>query len=183
MATIATQRTATEDDLLRCPKDGRRYELVDGEIVAMSPAGLRHGAIAIELSTLLNAVVRRDGLGRCFDGQTGFRLPSGNVRSPDIAFVQAARLPTGFMDDGFGEVVPDLAVEIVSPTDTERDVLGKVGEYLEAGVRLVWIVDPRRERAIVYRALTDVRSLSVDEELDGEDVVPGFRARLREVLG
>lgn len=172
MATITARHKATEDDLLRCPKDGRKYELVDGEIVALSPAGMRHGRIAIELALALGSFVKQQRLGACFDGQTGFRLPNGNVRSPDLAFVASDRLPDP-IEEGFGSAVPDLAVEVVSPNDSEREVLDKVGEYLDAGVRLVWVIDPRHGRGAVYRSLTDVRSLGTDDTLEGEDVVPG----------
>ena len=86
------------------------------------------------------------------------------------------------MPEGFGDVVPDLAVEVLSPEDRARYVLDKVGEYLQAGVRLVWVVDPKRERAVAYRSLTDVTNLGPDDLLDGGEVVPGFSVRLREVF-
>ena len=86
------------------------------------------------------------------------------------------------MPEGFGDVVPDLAVEVLSPDDRPRQVLDKVGEYLQAGVRLVWVIDPRRERAVAYRSLTDVTNLGLDDNLDGGEVLPGFSVRLREVF-
>jgi Uma2 family endonuclease len=83
---------------------------------------------------------------------------------------------------GFGDGAPDLAVEVLSPTDRARQVLDKVGEYLEAGVRLVWVIDPERRSAVVYRSLAEVRKLGADEFLEGEDVVPGFRCRLADLF-
>ncbi len=180
MATTTTRRVATEDDLRAMPNDGQKYELVDGEI-RVSPAGDRHGFIAAQLAALLVPFVKQRRLGFVFS-DAGFRLPSGNVRSPDVSFVATGRFPDDKVPDDWGSVAPDLAVEIVSPGDRPRHVLDKVGEYLEAGVRLVWVIDPRHERAVVYRSVTDVLELGADGFLDGEDVLPGLRFVLRDVL-
>ncbi|MET0556303.1 MAG: Uma2 family endonuclease [Vicinamibacteria bacterium] len=178
MAT--TTRRATEDDLWNVPENGRKYELVDGELV-MSPAGLRHGRICARLVRTLGNFVHDGALGDVFDSSTGFRLPSGNVRIPDVSFVSAARIADPVPND-FGNVPPDLAVEVLSPTDRPRLVLDKVGEYLDAGVRLVWVIDPEAARAAVHRSLTDVRHVDIDGTLDGADVLPGFAVSLRELL-
>ena len=180
MAATTTRRVATEDDLRAMPEDGQKYELVDGEI-RVSPAGDRHGFIAAQLVALLVPFVKQRKLAFVFS-DAGFRLPSGNVRSPDASFVATGRFPDDKVPDDWGSVAPDLAVEIVSPGDRPRHVLDKVGEYLEAGVRLVWVVDPRHERAVVYRSVSDVRELGPDDAFDGEDVIPGLRFVLRDVL-
>jgi Uma2 family endonuclease len=180
MATT-TRRAATEQDLLAMPRDGRKYELVDGEI-RVSPAGDRHSVVAARLVARLVPVVERQRLGHVCGADAGFRLPGGNVRSPDGSFVASGRFPNDEPPDDFGDLAPDLAVEVTSPGDRPRYVLDKVGEYLEAGVRLVWVIDPRHARAVVYRSISDVRELGPDDALDGEDVVPGFRCTLREVL-
>jgi Uma2 family endonuclease len=96
--------------------------------------------------------------------------------------VAAGRFPDDRVPDDWGRVVPDLAVEVISPNDRPRHVLDKVGEYLEVGVRLVWVVEPRHERAAVYRSLSDVRKLGSDDALEGEDVIPGLRLALRDVF-
>ena len=104
------------------------------------------------------------------------------MRSPDISFVKRRRFKAG-VPKGFIPFAPDLAVEVLSPADSPRYVLDKVGEYLEAGVRLVWVVDPEARSASVYRSLTDVRTLSEKgDALAGEDVFPGFRCRLRDIF-
>ncbi|SRR6266571_2674830 len=180
MATT-TRKEATEEDLLRTPKDGSTYELVDGEI-RVSPGGARHGAVSLRLAALLHAFVRGRQLGVVFESNTGFRLPGGNVRSPDACFVAAGRFADDRLPDGFADVAPDLAVEVISPGDRPRHVLDKVGEYLEAGVRLVWVIDPKRQRAVAYRSMSEVRELGPADELDGEDVLPGFRCRLSDIL-
>jgi Uma2 family endonuclease len=172
---------ATEADLLRSPRDGRKYELVDGEI-RVSPAGGRHGAVAVRLSARLLAFVEPRGLGHVFDSSTGFRLPGGNVRSPDVSFVSRGRFEGDELPEGFSPVPPDLAVEVLSPEDRSRDVLDKVGEYLDAGVRLVWVIDPGARSATAYRALASARTLGAGEDLEGEDVLPGFRCPLSEVV-
>lgn len=172
---------ATEADLLRAPEDGYRHELVDGLIRAV-PGGVRHGRVCVQLGARLWQWVEERGLGYVFGLNTGIRLPGGNVRVPDLSFVAKGRFPDEQVPEGFGDLPPDLAAEVLSPEDRSRDVLDKVGEYLQAGVRLVWVIDPKRRTAAVYRSLTDVRQLGPDDLLDGEDVLPGFHCRLGDVI-
>jgi Uma2 family endonuclease len=178
---MATREIFTETDLLRQPRDGRKHELVDGRIV-VSPAGYRHGRIAMRLGSLITVYAMERKLGDVLDSSTGFRLPGGNVRSPDVAFVGSARVvgggPAGFFDGA-----PDLAVEILSPDDNAREVLDKVGEYLKAGTCLVWVIDPERRTAAIYRSLTDTQRLTETDSLTGEDLLPGFSCRLADALG
>lgn len=181
MASISRNRS-TEEDLLRAPEDGYKRELVDGAI-QVSPAGARHGAIAVRVVARLLAHVERERLGHVFDSSTGFRLPGGNVRCPDASVVCRGRFDGEALPLGFSPVPPDLAVEVLSPEDRPRDVLDKVGEYLGAGVRRVWVIDPDRRSATVYRSLADVTAVGPDGALDGEDVLPGFRCALAELLG
>jgi Uma2 family endonuclease len=176
-----TTRTATDEDLLRLPHDGRKYELVDGQI-RVTPAGGRHGQVIVRLTVRLGLFVAEKHLGEVLESSTGYRLPGGNVRSPDLSFVAAGRLPGGKAPEGFLELAPDLAVEVLSPEDQPRQILDKVGEYLGAGVRLVWVIDPRKRRAAVHRTLTDVREISETGALDGMDVLPGFSCPLAEIL-
>lgn len=171
----------TDRDLLSLPRDGRKYELVDGQ-VRVSPAGARHGEVIVRLTVELASHVRAGGLGRVFDSSTGYRLPGGNLRSPDVSFVATGRLPAGPAPDGFLTVPPDLAVEVLSPEDDARDVLDKVGEYLRCGVRVVWIVDPKAQRAAAYRSLTEVQLVPSGATLEGGDVVPGFSCALDDLL-
>lgn len=179
MAT--TTRRATEEDLLATPRDGQKYELVDGEI-RVSPAGARHGQVCVKLTTRLGSFVEEHGLGFVFDSSTGFRLPNGNVRLPDVSFVSKGRLDGDRVPDGFCPRAPDLAVEVLSPADRPRPVLDKVGDYLDAAVSLVWVIDPERRTAVAYRSLVSVRAFGPEDALDGEDVVPGFRCRLGEIV-
>lgn len=179
--TTRMRRIATEDDLRSMPEDGRKYELVDGEI-RVSPAGDRHSVVALTLAARLLGYVKDHGLGHVMGADAGFRLPGGNVRSPDVSFVAKGRFPNDRPTEDWGSLAPDLVVEVISPGDRPRHILDKVGEYLEAGTRLVWVIDPRRSRATAFRSLTDVRELGPSDVLDGEDVVAGFRCRLDEIL-
>jgi Uma2 family endonuclease len=171
----------TDVDLRALPRDGRKYEWVGGT-VRVSPAGYRHGRIVVRLLSRLEAFVSQRGLGHVLDSSTGYRLPTGNVRSPDASFVSSARVPVTGEPTGFAEFAPDLAVEVLSPDDRPRDVLDKVGEYLGAGVKLVWVIDPERRSAVAFRSLTDTRSIDAAGLLDGEDVVAGFACPLAELL-
>ena len=178
---MSTTRTMTEAELMALPRDGRKREYVDGEIV-VSPAGAPHGRIIVELTLSVGAHVKARDLGHVFDSSTGCWMPSGNLRSPDLTYVSHERLPTG-VPEGFLRAIPDLAVEVLSPGDSERRMLDKVGEYLQAGVRMVWVIDPATRSATSWRSLTRVRTSTADGELDGEDVLPGFRCRLADILG
>ena len=185
MAT--TMRYVTDEELLQIPRDGQTYERVDGEI-RVSPAGFRHEAVAMALGAYLWVFVSERKLGHVVGSSTGFRWPGrkpdrpDNVRSPDVSFVAAGRFPDERRPIGFAELAPDLAVEVLSPHDRGGDVLEKVGEYLDAGTRLVWVIDPEKRTAAAYRSLTDVRVLGETDTLDGEDVVPGFSCPLKDVL-
>jgi Uma2 family endonuclease len=178
---VATTHPSTDEELLRLPRDGNKYELVDGEI-RVSPAGLRHERVVARLFLRLAQFVEERGLGDVLGSNLLYVLPSGNRRGPDVSFVAAGRLAP-LAEAVFPELAPDLAVEVLSPGDVPRQVLDKVGEYLEAGVRLVWVIDPAERTAAVYRSTTDVRRLDESDELDGEDVVAGFACVLRDVLG
>lgn len=109
-------------------------------------------------------------------------MPSGNLRVPDLTFVSHASAH-GQLGDGFLRVIPDLVVEVLSPGNSQRRILDEVGEYLAAGMRLVWVIDTATRSAACHRSLTNVRTVREDELLDGEDVVPGFTCRLGDILG
>jgi Uma2 family endonuclease len=171
---------ATEETLLNMPQDGRKYELVNGRI-QVSPAGMRHGQVIVRLTVRLAAHVLAHHLGEVLDSSTGYRLPWGDVRSPDVSFVAAGRLPE-IMPSDFGIVAPDLAVEVLSPGDSQAQLQRKVEDYLRWGVRLVWLIDPRAGDATVYRSGTSPLHITLDGRLEGADVVPGFSCPLSELL-
>ncbi len=170
----------SDEELLQLPKDGNKYEVVDGEL-RMSPAGLLHEIVVGRLIVLLGTFVEQKQLGHVLASSLLYVLPSGNKRGPDVSFVASGRLGS-LRDTVFPKLAPDLAVEVLSPGDSPRHVLDKVGEYLQAGVRLVWVIDPRKRQAAVYRSMTNVREIGSDGALDGEDVLPGFLCPLAKIL-
>jgi Uma2 family endonuclease len=179
MATIT--RALSPDALKELDQSGLRYEIVGGD-VHVSPAGLQHGDLNVRLTVKLALFVQQHRLGHVFDSSTGFRMPGGNLRAPDVCFVAQGRLPAGRLPKGFGELAPDLVVEVLSPDASPREVLDKVGEYLSAGARMIWIIDPKTESAVVYRSLTQIGQVTKDGALDGEDLLPGFTLPLAELF-
>ena len=173
----------TADELAEVSIPNKEVELVRGRLVVRDPAGTDHGRIQANLHFLLMGHVRSARLGRVFGQDTGFQIAANpdTVRGPDLAFVSAERagvVPTR----GFAAVVPDLAAEIVSYNDRPGEIFAKVGDYLETGARLVWVIDPFRRLAHVYRADGSQTTIGPEDHLDGEVVVPGFRCRLADVL-
>jgi Uma2 family endonuclease len=174
----------TADDLWRLPQDGQRHELVRGELRTMPPAGFDHGAKVVNLTLPLAQHVRAQQLGVVVGAETEFVLARDpdTVRAPDIAFVRQERIPAAGNPRGFWDGAPDLAVEVVSPGDTFSEVEEKVEDWLAAGTRMVWVVNPRRRSVTVYRSRTAIAILTPDDVLDGQDVVPGFGCRVGEVF-
>jgi Uma2 family endonuclease len=174
----------TIDEFSRLPDDGFRTELVRGRVVREPPAGMDHGRLASRIDRLIGSFLDRHSLGEVFTADTGFVLfeKPPTVRAPDVAFVSRDRLPPPEESIGFGRLAPDLAVEIVSPSNTAAEVLDKVADYLEAGTRLVWIVEPGRRSVTEYRSRNEIRLLQGDDELLGHDVLPGFSLKIAEIF-
>lgn len=174
----------TADELLRMPDDGFRYELVKGELRRMSPAGDEHGDITMQLAASLLQHCKQNGLGKVYSADTGFRLESGpdTVRAPDIAFVRMERIKAARRIVGYRVGAPDLAVEVISPGNTKREMTEKVSAYFAAGARMVWLVNPKLKSVDVYRSLNDVTVFTENDILDGGDVVPGFQIAVAEIF-
>ena len=173
MASMKLKSPATIEDLLQCPKDGRKYELVDGEIL-VSPTGFRHARIVINVVHIIATFLDDSPVGKVFADSLGITFPNGNLRSPDVTFVRNEKLPPGEAPEGFAEFIPDLAVEVLSPHDSLREVGQKIGEFLECGVPLVWLVDPAHKTVTVYRSLSQTAQLGSTDTITGEPVLPGF---------
>ena len=178
MATMSIKGPATLQDLLNTPRDGRKYELVDGEIL-VSPAGMRHSEVGGNIACLIWEFLQRNPIGKVYSSDVGIAFPNGNVRSPDVTYVSLGKLPGGVSPETFGEVIPDLAVEVLSPSDSLRELGRKIGEFLDNGVPLVWLVDPVRQTVTVYRSLTETQQLDVDDTITAEPVLPGFSVPIR----
>jgi Uma2 family endonuclease len=182
--STSTQPT-TADQLLRMPDDGFRYELVEGELRKMSPAGSEHGMLVVNVTLRLSQHVVKAALGVVFGAETGFLLSENpdTVRAPDVAFVRKERIPDTGVPASFWPGAPDLAVEVVSPSDRFGDVEEKVQGWLSAGTRAVWVVNPRGRSVTVYGSTTDIIRLTEDDVLEGGDVVPGFSCPVGEIFG
>ncbi len=170
----------TAAELLQIPD--KHAELVRGVLVVREPPGLRHGRIALEIGAALASHVRAQQLGRVYV-ESGFKLGShpDTVRGPDVAFISQSRLPEP-EPVGYPALAPDLVVEVLSPTDRPAEVLGKVADWLSAGTRLVWVVDPERRLARIYRADGTEQIVTAEQALEGEEVVPGFTRPLATIL-
>ncbi len=169
-------RPFTIEELERLPEDGYRHELVRGRLVREPPPGAEHGGVTVEIGRLLGNFVRERGIGRVM-AEAGFVLAGDppTVRAPDVAFLAADRIPEAGLPAGYVTGAPDLAVEVVSPSNTLAEVRAKVLDYLAAGARAVWVVEPRTRGVTVYAAGGGVRDLGPGDELDGDEVLPGLR--------
>jgi len=173
----------TADDLLRTLVPDKRTELVRGVLVVREPAGSRHGLVTMNLGTELAVHVKHTAAGGVYAAETGFKLATNpdTVRAPDIAFVTRERLPPPSAT-GYPALAPDLAVEVLSPGDRPGEVLAKVADWLSAGTRLVWVLDPDRRLARIYGADGSKTLVTREGALDGEDVLPGFTCPLESIL-
>ncbi|HUF90543.1 MAG TPA: Uma2 family endonuclease [Gemmatimonadota bacterium] len=177
-------RPLTLAEFERLPDEpGCRMELVRGRVVREPPAGFDHSEIAQRIALMLGRFVRETSAGTVVGADCGFVLfdEPPTVRAPDAAFVSQKRL--GFDPKGFAPLAPDLAVEVLSPSNTMSEIHEKVLDYLDAGSRLVWVVDPGPRTVTVYRSRDAIRLLTENDELDGADVLPGFRVKVSDLFG
>ena len=183
MTTINTS-LLTANDLWNMPGHGEGYELVLGELRTMAPSGYEHSSVGVDLATALNAFVKSNTLGKFTgaDGRYVLRKNPDTVRAPDIGFVRADRLPNGRATQKYFPGAPDLAVEIISPHDVYEEVEDKVKEFLEAGTRMVWVINPRRRSVTVFRSDNSITALRTSDTLSGEDVIPGFSLAVSEIF-
>ena len=152
-------------------QDVEGYEYVKGELVPMSPPSREHGEISVNIIYYLYSHVYQQKLGRLYTAETTFQVGERTVK-PDVAFVSTAQL-TGDKTKGF-PIPPELAVEVVSPSDVQSRVAEKAFAYLNAGTRLVWVLEPVTKTVTVYRSETDIEILTRDDTLTGDNVIPGF---------
>lgn len=167
----------TVEDFLE--SDLERYEYVEGELIPMPPTSGEHGDISMSLVLFLGTYVHQNQLGRVYTSDTGFQI-GDRVLMPDIAFVSTARLPED-RSKAFS-IPPDLAVEVVSPTDAQFRVVEKALVYLAAGTQLVWVIEPIAKTVTVYRSETDIKVLTREDLLTGEDVVEGFSCQVSQLF-
>jgi Uma2 family endonuclease len=180
---VSTPALFTAADVAGVSLPGKSVELVRGHLVVREPPGTRHGRVSAELTYQIMSFVKRERLGAVFAQDTGFQIAADpdTVRGPDVAFVSRDRLAQ-IPRTGYAALAPDLVAEVLSPGDRPGEVLAKVADWLSAGARLVWVIDPERVEARVYRPDGSLSIVNGDASLDGEDVLPGFRVLLGEIL-
>ncbi len=172
--STTTEVLYTPDDLLVMP-DGYRYELVDGRLVERN-MGAWSVHVASRLMALLFRFDEEQRLGWYLMSDASYQVfPNNRIRKPDVSFVRVGRFPDERAPDGYIQLAPDLAVEVVSPHDVHYETDQKVDEYLKAGVRLVWVVNPEVRTVLIYRLDGSIGGVREGGELDGEDVIPSFR--------
>ncbi len=174
----------TAEDLAELPDEGSRFELIQGVLQKMPPAGFDHGLISATIASHLDRFVRAHGLGRVVGAETGFVLARNpdTVLAPDAAFVSADRMPPPGERHGFAALAPDLVVEVVSPSDRAAAVADKALRWIESGTRLVWVIYPERRLVAEHSPDGTVHLRQADDALDGGDVLPGFRVTARELF-
>ena len=182
--TMTTKTLMTSSDLLALPDDGLRHELIEGEITNMTPAGPIHGKVAANLLVLIGSHIRAHDLGSVYAAETGFIIASDpdTVRAPDLAFVSKVRESEVNVPRGFARGAPDLVAEVISPDDTYEELDLKVQQWLRAGTRLVWVVNPRSTSVAVHGPAGEVTLRGHGDMLDGGDVLPGFACRISEIF-
>lgn len=183
--SIVTEKkllTAEEFFLLPDPLDGSQQELVRGEIITMPPPGGMHGVSCLKAGRRIGNFVEDNDRGVVTSDDTGFITERGpdSVRGPDVAFWSKERLP--IVPVGYIEISPDLLVEVLSPSNTSRQIRAKLQEYFAKGVRLVWVLAPEDRTLTIYRTLEEGRVLHDTAMVTGEDVLPGFECRVSDLL-
>ena len=169
MQDISVPNTMTLEEFLENDLEG--YEYVKGELITMPPPSMEHGKISSKVHLRLGLHVEENQLGHSYIAETTFEL-GDRVVKPDVAFISTERLPES--EKKGSPIPPDLAVEVVSPSDKHYDITEKALAYLRAGTRLVWVIEPVAKTVMVYRSETDFSLLKSEDTLTGEDVVPGF---------
>jgi len=170
---------ASTTDLALDPE--KEYEIVAGQPEAKERGGARHGGIGARLLGRLASYVEAHQLGGVYGADTTFQIGE-NERIPDVAFVSAARLPAEGEPEGIWRIPPDLAVEIISPTDLYERVISKVEEYFAGGVREVWLISPEHKIVTIFHAPTRTTILTEADDLVSEEILPGFRCRIAELF-
>ncbi len=181
--SIAISSSMTAAQLERLSLPDKQVELVRGRLLVREPPGSWHGRISAGLTLRVGEYVQRHALGDIFAQDTGFKIAADpdTVRAADLAFVARDRTHR-IARRGYAELAPDLVVEVLSPDDRPGEVLAKVADWLDAGTRLVWVIDPERLDARVYRRDGTLSLVDARAALDGEDVLPGFACPLHDIL-
>ena len=181
---MATTRLFTVEDVERAPPEDE-WELIDGELVPVTPSGLESSSLGHRIGWIVGNFVYAHGLGLMTGADGGYVLFPGRatIRVPDVAFIRHDRLPPPGERSRFPRLAPDLAVDVLSPSDSTSEVIAKIEMYQEAGIPLIWVVDPQKTTITVITAGRPTTVLKPGDVLDGGDVLPGFSVPVAEVFG
>ncbi len=181
--TTTTEARTTPEELLAMP-DGKSYELVDGQLVERH-MGAKSSRVGIRLSSRLDRFCEEHDRGIVWPADNGYQCfphAPGLVRKPDVSFVRSGRLPGDIEPDGWVRIPPDLVVEVVSPNDSASEIEERLADYRKVRVPLIWVIYPETRTARVHRADGSASDLLEGDDLFGEDIIPGFRCPLSEIL-
>jgi len=183
METIAPQRVWTEKELMAVPADGNKYELVEGELHMSPGAGFEHEDVISNLLAAMKVFVRQRQLGWVLGSNLGCWMKNKNMRLPDLSFVSRSRLagqkraPRGFFQGS-----PDLVVEVLSPSDSVEDIHGKMLDYFDSGAKLAWVINSEERTVLVYHSSEADKLLRFTDQLEGENVLPGFTFPVKDLF-
>ena len=183
MSTLSRAQM-TADELLQLADDGLRHELIQGELTNMPPSGSEHGHETIWIGRIVSTYILEHDLGFSFGAEAGFIIGSDpdTVRAPNFAFIRKERVPGGRLPKGFFPGAPDLAVEVLSPSDRAVEVEDKIQQWLDAGTLQVWVINLHRRTLTVHRRDQPPQVLRSDDAVEGGDLLPGFRATVEQLL-
>ena len=184
MSTVLppTDKLLTIEEFAALPKDERKRELVRGKVIDMNLPKPKHGFYCAEIAAILRNFVKPRKLGRIFSNDSGVitEHEPDSMRGPDVGFYSYGAVPAGDVSEDYFDVMPELAVEVVSQDDVWARVLEKVAEFLEAGVKIVCVADPRDQTVQIHRSDKPVEHLAGDDEITFPDVLPGFSCQARD---
>jgi Uma2 family endonuclease len=169
----------TEEEFMRLPDDGRKYELVDGEAKEVATS-VKHELIGMTVAILLRQYAR--GIGYVAGSSAGYRMTDRNIRCPDVALILKSNLPNGEMGEGFGDRALDLCIEIISTREDRADMQRKLVEYFDSGAQKVWHMFPESQTIRVYTSPFESRTYEASDEIDAGELLPGFRCRVSELF-
>lgn len=176
-----SKKVWTDEEIMSLPDNGYSYEVVDSELVMSPKNNAQHGDVASEILMRMRMHAKAHKLGRVFDSNTGFWMINRNLRAPDVSFMSTARLPNR-LPKGFLHGAPDFLVEVLSPTNSRREMDERLRDFFENGTKLVWIIDLDERFAEVCHSLTDRKILGAGAILDGEDILPGLKIPITELF-
>ncbi len=180
---VAAKTHYTPEDLLAMP-DGKSYELVGGQLEERN-MGIESSWVGTQIVIRLGQFCSMHSLGSVLQADSGYQCfphDPGMVRRPDVSFVKTGRFPRDVLPKGWARIPPDLVVEVLSPNDLVYKLEEKLSDYRKVGVPLIWVINPESRTVMVYRRDGSINLLQDNDELSGEDVVPGFRCPIREIL-